>query len=135
MAVIKLGARPKHFTAKVTVDLPEGGTGTITLQYVYRTRSEFGKFIDELLSDAGVPAPEPKIGDEGTEAIRQSVQQALERTRDTNADYIQKIVAGWDLDEPFGRDSLVQLCDELPGAAMAIIERYRAAVIEGRLGN
>ena len=64
-----------------------------------------------------------------------SLRQALEKTRDTNADYILQISDGWNLDEDFNRASVVQLCDELPGAAQAIIEAYRAALTEGRLGN
>ena len=135
MAKIKVGSRPKHFPAKLTVLLPEGGEGTIELQYVYRTRKEFGAFVDELLESAGVPAPMPQASEAGEEALKFSVRLAIERTIDTNADYIMKIVSGWNLDEPFSREAVVQLCDELPGAALAIIERYRAAVTEGRLGN
>lgn len=135
MSKIKLGARPKHFTATVTVQLPEGGEGSIELKYVYRTRTEFGAFIDELLQSANVPAPAPQAGEAGDQALQYSVREAIERTRDANADYLMKVIAGWNLDEPFGRDAVVQLCDELPGVALAIIERYRGAVTEGRLGN
>lgn len=135
MAKIKLGARPKHFPAKITVALPEGGEGTIELQFVYRTRVEFGQFVDDLLQAAKVPAPAPAAGEAGDQALAFSVREAIERTRDTNADYIMQIVAGWNLDEEFSRAAVVQLCNELPGAALAIIERYRAAITEGRLGN
>jgi hypothetical protein len=36
---------------------------------------------------------------------------------------------------PFSRAAVEQLCDELPGAAQDIMDAYRAAVVEGRLGN
>lgn len=131
MAKIKLGARPKTFEATVTVPMPEGGTASVCMRYVYRTRSEFGAFVDELVAAAGTAPPASQQDDD----VRFSLQQALESTRDTNADYILKIAEGWNLDEEFNRANLVQLCDELPGAALAVIERYRAAVTEGRLGN
>jgi hypothetical protein len=131
MARIKLGARPKTFESTVTVPMPEGGTASVRMQYRYRTRTEFGAFVDELVAAAGTAPP----ASQQDEDVRFSLLQALESTRDTNADYILKIAEGWDLDVDFNRASLVQLCDELPGAALAIIERYRLATTEGRLGN
>jgi hypothetical protein len=131
MARIKLGARPKHFSRVITVSLPEGGKGTIEVSYVYRTRSEFGQFVDEMVTAAGTKPPASQDGED----VKFSLQQALERTRDTNADYIMKIMQDWDLDAEFSRASVVQLCDELPGAALEIIEQYRLAITEGRLGN
>lgn len=131
MAKIKLGARPKTFTHTITVAMPEGGTANVQMVYKYRTRSEFGAFVDNLLLAAGAPPPASQAADD----VSFSLRQALEKTRDTNADYILQIAEGWNLDEEFNRASVVQLCDELPGAASAIIEAYRAALTEGRLGN
>lgn len=130
MAKITLGKRPKNFKRIIKVPMLEGGEGTVEVSYVYRTRTEFGQFVDELLEAAQV-TPASQSDDD----VKFSLQQALERTRDTNADYLLKIMDGWNLDEPFGRAALVQLCDELPGAAMAMIDQYRAAITEGRLGN
>jgi hypothetical protein len=131
MGRIKLGARPKTFAHTVTVQMPEGGTASVRMQYRYRTRTEFGQFVDDLVRAAGTAPP----ASQQDEDVRFSLHAALEATRDTNADYILQIAEGWDLDEEFNRASLVQLCDELPGAALAIIEQYRAASTEGRLGN
>lgn len=131
MAKIKLGARPKTFTHGITVPMPEGGTATVQMVYKYRTRSEFGAFVDNLLLAAGTAPP----ASQSAEDVSFSLRQALEKTRDTNADYILQIAEGWNLDEDFNRASVLQLCDELPGAAAAIIEAYRAALTEGRLGN
>lgn len=128
MAKIKLGARPKNFKRTLKVKLPEGGEGTIEVSYVYRTRTEFGQFIDALFADAGVQPAD-------AEDVKFSLEAAMEKTRDTNADYIMQIIDGWNLEEEFGRDAVAQLCDELPGAALAIMEDYRLAVTEGRLGN
>lgn len=130
MAKIVLGKRPKSFKRVVSFDLPEGGKGSIEASYVYRTRSEFGVFIDELLGAAGeVPASTSE------EDVKFSLAKALEKTIDANADYIMKIVDDWNLDTEFSRDSVQQLCDEYPGAALALIDTYRLAITEGRAGN
>lgn len=131
MAKIILGKRPKSFKHTISVQLPEGGTGTMQLSFKYRTRSEFGAFVDALV-DAAKVAPPASASDED---VAFSLQQALEKTRDTNADYILQIVDDWNLDQEFSRAAVVQLCDELPGMALAIINDYRAAITEGRLGN
>ena len=130
MAKITLGTRPKNFKRRLTIALPEDEQGTIELLYVYRTRAEFGAFVDGLLKSAEVTPASASDED-----VAFSLQQALERTRDTNADYILQIVAGWNLPDDFSRPAVVQLCDELPGVALAIINDYRAAITEGRLGN
>lgn len=130
MAKIRLGSRPKNFRRSITVTLPEGGKGVMEVSYIYRTRTEFGEFVDSLMKDAGVP----QTGQTGEE-VAFSLAVALAKTRDANADYILRIIDGWNLDEEFSRDSVAQLCDELPGAALEIMDQYRSAIVEGRLGN
>ena len=130
MAKIVLGKRPKSFTRKITVQLPEGGSGDITVNYLYRTRKEFGEFMDEVFKDAGF-----KPGNAAEEEVSLSLAQALSKTVDQNAAYIMRIADGWDLAAEFTLTNVEQLCDELPGVAIAMIDTYRQAVAEGRLGN
>jgi hypothetical protein len=130
MAKIKLGARPKTFKHRVTVAMPEGGDGVIEVVYKYRTRKEFGEFLDGILAEAKIKAA-PKTDDD----VALSLAEALARTSDANADMILQIAEGWDLEHEFNHANVAQLCDELPGVAMAIINDYRLAVAEGRLGN
>lgn len=126
MAKIVLGTRPKNFKAKVTFPLLDGTEGVIEMSFRYRTRTEFGALIDALMEDAGAgDQPEAKL----------SLAEALVKTRDTNADYILKVADGWNLEEKFSVENVAQLCDEFPAAAMAIMNTYRAAITEGRLGN
>lgn len=130
MAKIILGKRPKNFKKTITVDMLEGGDGSVEISYKYRTRSEFGNFIDEIFNDAGVnPASQDDVD------VKLSLAEALKKTLDVNADYIMKVADGWNLDIEFSRDSVAQLCDELPGVALQIINSYRLAITEGRLGN
>jgi len=147
MAKIKLGARPQHITRTITATMPDGTVGAIEARYRYRTRVEFGAFIDERVAaakakaaaeaeafsqsvraavEAGQPAPEPAAF---------SVAGQQRESRDANAAYLLDILDGWNLDEPLSLDSARQLCDEAPGMAQALIDGYREAVVEGRLGN
>jgi isopropylmalate/homocitrate/citramalate synthase len=131
MAKIRLGARPKTFARKITVPLPEGGEGSIEVQYVYRTRTEFAEFVGDITKAAGTAPPV----DTTAEAVDESIRRAMEATLSANADYIMRIATGWDLEHEFTRQNVVQLCDELPGAALAMMSQYREAITEGRLGN
>ena len=124
---IKLGARPKSFTRIVKFPMLEGGEGSIECTFKYRTRKEFGEFIDALVESAGA---NPK--DDGEKF---SMSDLMDRTAGQNAKYIMDVLDGWNLDEDLSQANLQQLADELPGAAAAIMETYRTACVEGRLGN
>lgn len=126
MAKIKLGNRPANFKRTVTFPLLDGSEGAIEVVYKYRTRSEFGKFIDSLFNEA----KEDKPADE-----KFSMAELMNKTRDKNAAYLLDVIEGWNLDEPLTRETAEQLCDELPAAAAEIMEVYRKATVEGRLGN
>ena len=130
MAKIALGKRPKNFKHNITVPLLDGTTGSMEIVFIYRTRTEFGQMIDSLMDDAGV-----KPAGEDEESQKLSLAQAMERTKETNADYILKVAEGWNLESEFNRENVAQLCDEIPAAAMAIMNSYRTAITEGKLGN
>jgi len=124
---IKLGARPKNIVRTVTFPLPEGGEGHISCTYRYRTRIQFGEFVDALMAKSPVGRP-----DYTDPAVNTKLQQSLIAS---NAGYLINALDGWDLDEELNVANLERLADELPGAVMAIMEDYRAACCEGRLGN
>ena len=124
---IKLGSRPKSFVRVVKFPMIEGGEGSVECTFKYRSRSEFGVFIDALVESAGA---KPK--DDGEKF---SMSELMERTAGQNAKYIMDVLDGWNLDEDLNQANVQQLADELPGAAAAIMEAYRTACVEGRLGN
>ena len=128
MALIKLGATPKSFERSLTVDMLDGTKGSIKVQYKYRTRTEFGKFLDSIFKDAGV---KPDAGEDEKVVI----EKVMEKTRDTNADYLIQVIDGWNLESELTKANLQQLCDEFPGVANVIMESYHAAVTEGRAKN
>ncbi len=129
MAKIKLGARPKNFNATVNVKLLDGTDGAIEMKFKYRTRTEFGAFLDEIHAENGVS---PAASDEDTATL---LKRAYETGVDRHAGQVMRVAEGWNLDEDFSLENIKSLCDELPGVAFAIMEAYRVAITEGRLGN
>jgi hypothetical protein len=125
MAKITLGKTPKSFKKVVTVDLLDGTSGSVECEFKYRTRTEFGAFLDGIFADAGVKPSEDKV----------ALEEVMAKTRDTNADYLLQVLDGWNLDDELNKANLQQLCDEFPGVANSIMEAYRLAVTEGRTKN
>jgi len=128
MALIKLGSTPKSFKRAITVDMLDGTKGSVECLYKYRTRTDFGKFLDGIFKDAGV---KPEVGEDEKVLI----EKVMEKTRDTNADYLIQVLDGWNLESELSKQNLQQLCDEYPGVANSIMETYRAAITEGRAKN
>lgn len=122
MSKIKLGNRPKNFKHVVSFPMLDGTTGTIEVLYKYRTVSEFAQFIDKMSSEMG--SEEVK----GAGAV-------ISRMVKVNAGYLLQVIEGWNLDEELNEETAHQLANELPAAAAAIMNNYRQAIVEQRLGN
>lgn len=137
---ITLGSRPKTFPKTVEFSMLDGETGCIPVTFHYRTRKENAKLVDELQDAAKALAANE------AEAIKVKIEKGeqvelpknvdlLDREMSVQVDYLMKAIAGWGLDEKFDRAALEQLADELPQAIPALIDGYRKAINEGRLGN
>lgn len=124
MAKIKLGARPKNFTAPVKFAMLDGSEGVINVTYKYRTRTEFGAFLDEVYAE--------RVDSDGQSNL---VEMAYANGNGKIAGQIMRAAEGWDLDEPFTEENVQALVNELPAAAGAIIATYERAVKDGVLGN
>jgi Domain of unknown function (DUF1789). len=130
-AKITLGNRPKTFRKIVKFPMLDGTEGAIEMIFKYRTRKEFGDFIDEIMNAAKV---QPSVGEDGQKQF--SMRELMEKTTGSNSDYILQVAEGWNVeDRDFTRENIEQLADEIPAATAAIMDFYRAAIVEGRLGN
>jgi len=128
MAKITLGKTPKNFKRTITVDLIDGTKGAIEIVFKFRTRKEFGAFLDGIFKDTGV---KPETAEEEKVLIEQIMSKAC----GTNANYLLQVIESWDLADDISIETLEQLCDEYPGVANAIMESYRLAVTEGKAKN
>ena len=129
MAKVVLGQRPKNFTAPARFQFLDGSDGIINVTYTYRTRSEFGAFLDEIYAENGVAKPIEGADDAHLMAL------AYAAGNEKIAGQILRAAEGWDLDVPFSESSVQQLVDELPAAAAAIMTCYEVAIRDGRRGN
>lgn len=136
MAKITLGKRPKNFKKTISVQMLDGTTGTVECVFKYRTKKEYGEFIDGITEAARAAEKAKEVPKaEDAEAKPFSLAEYLNNSVDAGADYILQILESWNLDVELSKQSLEDLGNEFPGAAAAIIETYRTAVTEGRLGN
>lgn len=151
MPKIKLGSQPKTIPHDLSFPMLDGTTGEIKVQYTYRTRKAFATFVDAnfaVIRAAAEKAIEEKkaqieaakdapADSEAAEAVKVPISEAelAEKQMDSQVNFIMGAVEGWNLDIPFDREAVQELVDELPQAAVAIIQSYRVAMTEGRLGN
>lgn len=126
MAKIVLGQRPKSFKKVVKFPMLDGSQGSIECEFKYRTQKEFNGLFSEVFGmtteDAEKLTPEVLVARMNANVLQQ-------------AHFVGAALLGWNLDEPLTPDNVLQLCDELPGAAQAIMDTYRQAVRDGKLGN
>lgn len=138
MTTITLGARPKSFKRVVHFPMLDGTPGSIEVSYKYRTRTEFGAFIDGIVAKAQAASDARQTTQQaasGSVVDDMTMVRIMVKTAQANADYLLDVLDGWGLDVPFNAENVRILSDQYPAATMAIMEAYRAAITEGRLGN
>lgn len=138
-AAFILGKRPETITSTVSLTIPDGSINPIKCKFKYRTRTEFGQFWDSL-SEPKPQAPAPDAGQEqqeqpATQPERVTFAAALDNANRINVDHTLQFLVGWNLDCDLSPENLSQLFDEVPAAASELFEAYRAAMVQGRLGN
>lgn len=125
--VIKLGNTPKTFKKSVVkFRMPDGSNGVINAVFKYRTRTQFGEFLNTVFADAGEKAPEGETPD---------FEKLFAATKDKNADHLILALDSWDVDAELTLDSLKLLSNEIPAASIALMEAYNNACTQGKLGN
>lgn len=151
MAKIKLGDRPKSISKELSIPMLDGTTGSIKVDFTYRSRKQYAAFVDEhyaaITADAelAIAAEKARIEAEkesgadkqATELNKRPMSEVelAAKQMETQVKFILGAVEGWNLDIPFDREAVEELVSELPLAASSIIQSYREAMVEGRLGN
>lgn len=140
---IKLGNRPKTFKGfDVSVTLPDGEECAIPVVFKYRTKKEFGKWMDEAIATAkktheASESEKSAASNEGGEAPPEefSWEKFYEKNTHAAVDQLLGAIDSWGLDIPLARGALEQLGDEIPAGVSALLSAYGAACREGKLGN
>ncbi|MBW7903027.1 MAG: hypothetical protein H3C26_16210 [Rhodocyclaceae bacterium] len=93
------------FTATVEIPVPGKKPAKIDFTFKHRDREQFGQWFDAL------------------------------RDNESDVDVVLDIASGWNLKEPFGRETVEQLVTGYLGSARSIIDKYIAENTGARLGN
>lgn len=127
MAKIVLGQRPEKFSRTVKFPLLDGSEGVIKCEFKYRTKKEYAEFVDSIAASNGKIEPvDGKLPD---------YAEIMDKAINQNAEYMQELLIGWDLDGPVNAENLREIADAYPAAATAIMDAYRMGCVEGKLGN
>ena len=127
MAKFKFGAPPKTFKRNIKFETLEGVKEDFDVVFNYRSRKEAGALFDEMLSAAKARGAQNR--DDMT------MTEIMEATTGDNSKYLIKALASWEFEQELNDVNAERLANEWPGAAGAIMEAYRTACLEGRLGN
>lgn len=128
MAKITLGNKPKTFKRfPVKFVMPDGEKGQIGVTFKYRTRAEFGVYLNDLFKSGDAPAPE---ADEKLDFVK-----LFAKTTEKSVEQLLDAIDSWDFEYELSKETLAQLGDELPVVLSSIGAAYNSACTEGRLGN
>jgi hypothetical protein len=146
MPIIKLGSRPKSFERTVKFKDVDGTELAVPVIFKYRTLTEFGSFVDQWTADqkaaieaeaATLENDRKKAQEAGEKFVEPTItnEEIRKEEAKSNTDYLMRILDGWKLDDAFTAAAVLQFCNEFPGGARAVVFDYRAAIVEGHLGN
>lgn len=109
---------PATFSAPVEIHMPGGKVGEIEFKFKHRTKSA----IKELLATFAAPA--------GADDEAKAAFVAPE-----DVDVIMDLASGWDLDEPFNRETVERMTEVYVGSAQAVINAYLSELSGARVKN
>lgn len=61
------------------------------------------------------------------------LMKGIEKRKDV--ELMEDVLAGWELDDPFGKDSIELLCQNFVGAPREILGTYITEITQARRGN
>jgi hypothetical protein len=139
MKKLRLGDNPKNFKKTIAIVQLDGGTAPLDVSYIYRTRSQFAALVDANIAkaeaEAKAVAEAAQNGTDAAQGDRMTIAQSYAAVDKARAEHVLQIADGWDLDDDFTLENLLQFEDEYPGALHAISIAYAQAVAEARAKN
>jgi len=66
---------------------------------------------------------------------REQLKEWVESPSNDEVAQFREMVAGWELDDEFNDDNIRRLCDNYPGASLAVLAAYVDELRGARVGN
>jgi hypothetical protein len=145
MAKVKLNLSPapETFTHTVTLVLQNGDEAELVIEYIYREKLEYGKWVDAQLQKtkdkktAAIAKQEKQAkktaSDDETESTEKTVLELMSEAMEEDAKGLLEIAKSWDLQEDFTQENIIKFENKYPGAIQAIATAYPAALYAIRL--
>lgn len=127
MAKIKIAQNPT-FTAPVQVPRIGGEAVPVEFEFRYMDRVTLAGMFDRWNKARDAWAEKAKEQDASWEVVT-----AGEIT--LQAEQLGEIVAGWDLEDEFSQEAILDLVRTCTGAPKAVIDAFQTAYSPARLGN
>ena len=105
-AKLSLSASPT-FKSVVGIPVPGGATSPVEFVFKHRNKSALKAWRESLDLDAS----------------------------DVTAEHVLDMACGWDLDDPFGAESIATMLEEYPTSGIVILVKYMQEMTDARLGN
>lgn len=120
----------QNATFKAEVEIPRVGLDPVKVEFEfkYRDRKELSKYYDKWNKERDALIQE-SIKDGSTWEEATAGQIALE------AGQLKDIVVGWNFEEDFTEEAIIELVTTCVGAPAAVIDAYQAAYAVARRGN
>ena len=120
----------QNATFKAEVEIPRVGLDPVKVEFEfkYRDRKELSKYYDKWNKERDALIQE-SIKDGSTWEEATAGQIALE------AGQLKDIVVGWNFEEDFTEEAIIELVTTCVGAPAAVIDAYQAAYVVARRGN
>lgn len=120
----------QNATFKAQVEIPRVGLDPITaeVEFKYRDRKELSAYYDKW-NEARDAAAKEAMKDGTTWEMATAAQIKLEVAQ------LKEILVGWDFEEAFTDESLLDLVSGFQGAPAALLDAYQKAYVVARRGN
>lgn len=128
-----LGNASPEFRLPVSIPSLDGSEITITLTVKALRKTEWAALRDELAAPA--PVDEAGSDSEAESAPKFSFRSFVDGDMKKAAELLLRFAIGWDLEDDFNAESLVEMEDRFGGSLGAVVNAYHEAIFRGRLGN
>lgn len=126
-SIKSLASATPEFEVPVTINRREGGEAKITIRAKALRKSEWASLRDERLKAEQAEKPKSSAEFSFADLMASGSKGA--------AELICKAAVGWDLEDEFSVENLMELEDLVPNSVGPILNAIDQALFQGRLGN